>query len=298
MKTLAVIRTHRWDEDAQRLCAQLQPVFGDDLAVAFHNRPADVTPPIRVADLNNRWLQANGLRVLKDYGWRCGDYFHYRARDAFPDYDHYWLIEPDVFFTGPLADFFAATRNLPQDVLGVDIAPFKIAHRFGRGMPDIPLHRSIFALTRFSGRAIDHLFALRKAYSAEQVVQRNFANDELFCFSHAVAAPELSTESLHKVLPDWVNPATLATDPDVLLELFDGRTSPGVFHPVRGRASFLRAVATRLGHNTHFLFKMRQSLAFLTDAELQIIATDTAERILDDLVRERDAASGQTLVAE
>ncbi|MGL5010113.1 MAG: component of SufBCD complex, partial [Paracoccaceae bacterium] len=125
MKSLAVIRTHRWDEDAARLCAQLQPVFGDDLAVAFHNRPADVTPPIRVADIDDDWLLTHGLRPVRDWGWRCGDYFHYRARSAFPDYDYYWLIEPDVYFTGPLQRFFRAAAEQPQDILGVAIEPYK-----------------------------------------------------------------------------------------------------------------------------------------------------------------------------
>ena len=289
-RTLATIRTHRWDEDAARLCQQLQPVFSDDLAVIFHNRPTDVTPPIRVADINDDWLQAHGLRAVKDWGWRCGDYFHYRARAAFPEYDHYWMIEPDVFFAGPLERFFAEAAALPQDVLGVQLSPVKVLQRFGRGMPAMPLYRSIFALTRFSATALDWLFALRKDYSGQRVAQRFFANDEIFCFSHAMASPDLTCESLFAALPQWVDPKTLATDPDVLLELLEGRHRPGVFHPVRGRASFLQSVAARIAQNTHFVAEIRPSLACLSDADLDGIAADAAARCLEILRRERAVA--------
>jgi hypothetical protein len=298
MTTLAVIRTHRWDEDTARLCAQLQPVFGDDVAVVFHNRPADIVPPIRVADIDMGWLLDNGLRVINDWGWRCGDYFHYRARSAFPGYDHYWLIEPDVYFTGPHQRFFKAAEAFSQDVLGVAIEPYKLDHRFTRGMPDIPLFRSIFALTRFSGRAIDALFAKRRDYAQSAVVQRYYANDEIFCFSHAMADPTLTCESLSKLLPRWVDPRTLTTDPDMLLELLNGHTAPGVFHPVRGRASFARAVAARIAQNTHFLVKIGPSLGCLSDAELEAIAADAAARCLEVLRKSRLDGLQAAAVAE
>jgi len=297
-RTLAVIRTHRWDEDAERLYAQLQPVFGDDLVVVFHNRPLDLTLPIRVADIDMNWLLDAGLRVIKDWGWRCGDYFHYRARDAFPDYDHYWLIEPDVYFTGPYQRFFKATEALTQDVLGVELDLYKADHRFARGMPQMPLYRSIFALTRFSGRAIDRLFALRRDYAQSRVVQRYYANDEIFCFSHAVADPTLTCESLSKIMPRWIDPRTLTTDPDILVELLTGHSVPGVFHPVRGRASFARAVAARIAQNTHFLVKIKPSLGCLSDADLEAIAADAAARCLDVLRVARSEALQAALVAE
>lgn len=298
-RTLAVIRTHRWDEDAARLCAQLQPVFGDDLAVVFHNRPDGVVPPVPVADINDDWLLSHGLRVVKDWGWRCGDYFHYRARAAFPGYDRYWLIEPDVFFTGPLDDFFVAASSLPQDVLGVQLSRVKMLHRFGRGMPaDLPLFRSIFALTRFSGKAVDHLFALRRAYSQGKVAQRFFANDEIFCFSTAMADDSLSCESLSSALPQWIDPRSLATDPDILLELLQGHPRHGVFHPVRGRAGFMHAVAARIAQNTHFVAEIKPSLACLTDAELEVIAADAAVRCLDIMRKARSDALQAAQVAE
>jgi hypothetical protein len=43
MHPVVAIRTHQWGEAEERLRAQLQPVFGDDLCVVFHNRPQDIT---------------------------------------------------------------------------------------------------------------------------------------------------------------------------------------------------------------------------------------------------------------
>jgi hypothetical protein len=296
-RTLAVIRTHRWDDDAARLCAQLQPVFGDDLAVVFHNRPAGVTPPIRVADIDDAWLTANGLRGVKDWGWRCGDFFLYRARQAFPDYDRYWMVEPDVLFTGDAAAFFAAAAALPQDVLAVNLSLVKVLHRFGRGMPDMPLYRSIFALSRMSGRTVDSLFARRVSYSREKVAQRFFANDEVFCFSHIMADPGVTKDSLARVLPQWVDPRQVATDPDILLELLQDRAQPGVFHPVRSRPSFLRAVAGRVVQNCHFMAEIKPSLALLSDDELAAIAADAGAQTLAILHRSRTEARAAAEVA-
>ena len=92
------------------------------------------------------------------------------------------------------------------------------------------------------------------------------------------------------MLPQWVDPKTLATDPDVLLELLEGRRQPGVFHPVRGRASFLQSVAARIAQNTHFVAEIHPSLACLSDADLDGIAADAAARCLEILRRERAAA--------
>lgn len=286
-RTLAVIRTHRWDEDAARLCDQLRPVFGSNLVVAFQNRPAGISPPIPVIDIDDGWLRAHGLRVVVDWGWRCGDYFLYRAREAFPNHDRYWMIEPDVLFTGPVGDFFAEAAALPAAVLGASIARLDPRHRFAQGMPAITLYRSIFAMTRFSGPALDRLADRRRASAADRIAPRFFPNDEIFCFSHAMAMPDLPCTSLDAAMPGWVDPAQLATDPDILVDLLEGRTTPGIFHPVRCRRSFMRAVAARAAQNTHFIAKVRPSLQRLTDAEIEMIADDARAHCLHALMRGR-----------
>lgn len=294
MRDLAVIRTHRWDEDAQRLFAQLRPVFGDDVVTVFHNRPADLVLPLRAADIDDAWLAQASLRPVRDWGWRCGDYSLFRAREAFPDHDRYWVIEPDVFFTGPVGAFFAQAAALRQDVLGVDLEQVPAGHKFARAMPAMPLWRAIFALSRFSGRAIDRLRALRVAHADVRIAPRFFPNDEIFSFTHVMADPDLTCASLAQLLPGWIDPLAIATDPDVLVDLLQDRTSPGVFHPVRGHASFLRAVAGRIVQNCHFMAEIKPSLARLSETDLAAIARDAEAQALAIMRRMRDDALAQT----
>lgn len=291
MTTVAAIRTHRWGEDETRLAAQLLPVFGERLSVVFHNRPQGLTPPVPVVDMTDAWVTANGLRVTHDYGWRCGDYAYYALRQARPDASHYWLIEPDVMLTGPVADFFAVMEGQAADALGVRFGEMNPLHRFARTMPpEMPLQRAIFAITRFSGRALDRLLALRQAYSASRVMQRNFVNDEIFAFSHLAAQPDMVLAAMADLAPAWFADTTVETDPDMLLDMLVGRAEPGVFHPVRARASFREAVAKRAVGNTHFFAAMRPSLALLTDEDIAAIAADIGRRAAVFLADQRAAA--------
>lgn len=294
MTTFAAIRTHRWGEDEERLAALLLPVFGDRLCVVFHNRPADLMPPLPVVDMTDAWVRANGLRVTHDYGWRCGDYAFYALRQARPGADHYWLVEPDVMFTGPVADFFAGMEDVAADALGVRFAEVSPQHRFARTMPPgMPLMRAIFALTRFSGRALDRLWTLRRAYSATRVMPRNFANDEIFAFSHLGVQPDMVLAAVADLAPDWFADTTVETDPDMLIDVLHGRTAPGVFHPVRARASFREAVAKRAAGQAHFFAAMRPSLAHLTDEDIAAIAADIGRRAAASLTHQRASAQAE-----
>lgn len=277
--TIAVaIRTHRWDADAQRLHGLLAPVLGDALCTVFHNRPADVQPPCPVIDINDGWLRANGLRVQPDWGWRCGDYFLYALRKARPDADFYWLIEPDVHFTMSPSVFFDRMAALTQDFLGVQITPMDPKHRFSKGLPGMPLWRAIFALTRFSARAVDVLFPLRQAYGQGDVPARFFTNDETFCVSHLTAAKGMTLASMAEIAPDLFPKGGFDTDPDRLIDSFANHDAAGVFHPVRHRDSFIDAVAARVTANMGFLGAMQPSLDLLTDADVAAISSEIARR--------------------
>lgn len=298
MRTLVAIRTHRWDEDAGRLHARLAPVLGDDLVVVFHNRPRGTRPPLPVVDLNDRWVAANGLRLLADYGWRCGDYFFYALRAARPGYDAYWLIEPDVEFTSDPAPFFAALADDRTDALGYRPVSYPVTARFGAGVPGLAPMKAIFALTRLSGRAIDRLFALRQAYSAGPVGRKDFANDEVFVYSHVAADPELTYGDLEDRVPDWFAGVQFLTDPDLLVDWVQAHAPAGrVLHPVRGRASFCRALAARMTANTGYLPRMRETLALLGPDALDEIAIDAAQRLRVALQAQADLAAPTVTVA-
>jgi hypothetical protein len=295
MRVIAAIRTHRWDEDAVRIAAQLRPVFGDDLVTVFHNRPAGLETGTPIVDVNNKWLRRNGLRVLSDWGWRCGDYFAYALRRAYPDADRYWLIEPDVWFSRDPAGFFDQANVLDGDLLAGQVVPVPADHRFARGMPGVATYRGIFALTRFSGRALDRLFKARQDYASAPAGSRFYANDEVFCHSTVMADPELTLGSLADHLPDWLPEGSMRTDPDVLIDVLTNADVKGVFHPVRARATFKQAVAARVASPPGFLAAMQPSLVRLSARDIDEIAADVGRRTAIYL---RDAAGMNTTVAD
>jgi hypothetical protein len=287
MRSLAAIRTNRWGEEEERLLARLRPAFGDDIVVVFHDRAGLIQPPVQVIDINDAWVARNGLFHVPDWGWRCGDYFYYALRQARPDYDSYWLIEPDVHFTSDPTPFFAAFETDRADALGYQLWPFKADIRFTRGLPEMEHHRAIFALTRFSGRALDRLFALRRAMAGEVPSQRDYPNDEIFAFSHVAADADLTSGTLEARCADWFEGVQFATDPDLLHDLLAETATAGrMFHPVRSREGFVRALGQRMAGNSGIALRMRWAVRALSDAEVHAVgdaAAGAVRKALNDL---------------
>lgn len=286
MTDCIAIRTYTWGPDEERLVAALTPVFGDRVRVAFHNRKAGVTPSVPVADFNDDWVRDNGLRVLADYGWRCGDYALYALRQAFPEFDHYWLIEPDVVIHGDVAEFFAEAAKLRADGIGVDFAQqAPKENRFVKGLPAkmVP-YRATFALTRFSGRALDYLFEARKTYCKTAPGAHRFTNDETFCFSHLMAHRDFTAGGLKDHMPAWFDQGLFDTDPDLLDRSVETRLGSRnqVCHPVRPIDSFIDAVSKRVaGNASGFLKNMTPSFAEMSAEELTQLGTAVQQRITE-----------------
>ena len=167
-------------------------------------------------------------------------------------------------------------------------------HRFARGLPGRSLKKSIFALTRFSGRAADRLFALRQDYGTRDIAPRFYTNDELFCFSNAFADKDLTIGNLTDLVPDWLADGQMAGDPDILIDTLQDHATRGIFHPVRGRDRFCRAVAQRITARMAYLDAMQASLALLSGEDRRRISTDVGKRCLDAL----NAAAGNKGVQE
>lgn len=289
MKSLAAIRTHKWGAAEQRLFQTLHPVFGDDLAVAFHNRPADLAPPVKVADFNDAWVDGKSLFRPADYGWRCGDYALYALRERFPGYDHYWLIEPDVHFTSVPHSFFDAFQGVTTDLLGSRVETYREQGRFSASLGDLPPVRATFALTRMSGRAIDHLLLQRQALSKQGIGPRFWPNDELFCYSLLSADPGFAVGSFEDTAPGWFEGTTIAPSPDHLLDAVQEWVPPGrVLHPVHDQAGFSHAIIRRLSDGAEFLSRHRQSLAHMNEDEFDKIAFRVGQEIRAKLQANRD----------
>ena len=273
-KSVIGIRTNKWTQEERGLHARLTAVFGDNVYVVFHNRAADLDVGPNVVDINDDWVVQNELRAVGDWGWRCGDYAYYALRQAAPDAEYYWLIEPDVFFTSEPHSFFDQCSESSADVMGLDIAPFPRSIRFTRGLRGFEHYRAIFALTRLSGAAVDYLFAERQAYSKSAAPERAFTNDEIFVFSHAAREESLSQANLRDLAPSWFDGTQFRTNPDLLDQnLMRSETAAGkVWHPVRNMEHFKAAIVQRLCTSSGFLNRMTGSIQTLQPEDIDDIA--------------------------
>lgn len=289
MSSIVGIRTYRWGDEEQRLYDTLHPVLGDNLVAIVQNPATGLDLPLDMIALTDDWLDEQGLRQVSNWGWRCGDYAYYALRAGRPGYDFYWMIEPDVFFSSSPAPFFAAFEDIGTDVLGLEVREFGRDHRFARGMPDMDLYVAIFALTRISARALDRLFDLRVASAGDDVLKRDYPNDETFVFSNAVADPEFSVGELREIAPEWFAESTFATDPDILVDsLVAGNVPAGrLYHPVRSREGFRGALAARLTTRLKFLEYMAPSLAELDDEDIDTVIMQTGAVLRRHIKRAR-----------
>jgi hypothetical protein len=186
---LIIIRTHRADDaslaayDLFAKIADCETVF----CVDERSGPVDMGGRAKVA-FDDVTLAAMGLYAHPMSGYRCGDYCYYIARQAQPGHDFYWLIEPDVRINA--ADpgrFLAQFDACPADLLAAQYGPRTAIWGWSRTI--LPLgvapQGCLYPITRLSGRAIDHLLAMRRRHSADPAVaERNaWPNDEAFTAS-------------------------------------------------------------------------------------------------------------------
>ena len=279
------IRTNKWTVNEQRVFDALSEYWGDDIKVVFHNRPEDCVPPCGVVDINNTVIEKMQLRVIHDWGWRCGDYAYYALRQAHPDYDYYWLIEPDVFLSGDAHAFFSLFEAEGADVIGLDVAEFDPKHRFATHVGNAKPMRAIFALTRFSGAAIDFAYKRRVNYASKSVPPYNYANDELFMFSHTLSRNEFKLGQFRDIAPTWFADVQFDTNPDLIDALVDqdlnGQNK--ILHPVVDRVTFARALAKRMVGRTGVLGQNKTELRALSSSELDLLADYARDELRNHL---------------
>ena len=189
-RTAVLIRTHFVDDALLAFAGRLAAegvfevyVVADETrgALDFGAIPTLSLTPEVIADLG---LYAGAPNLL----WRCGDYGFYAARRALPQYDGFWMIEPDVRlmddrpsdildrFPGPEEiDFLAGRLRLAEGDWDWDVT---------MDAAEGPVWRCLFAVTRLSARAIDHLHEQRRRASATHLAEGRapslWPNDEAF----------------------------------------------------------------------------------------------------------------------
>ena len=284
-RSIIGIRTNKWTVNEQRVFDALSDYWGDDIKVVFHNRPEDCEPPCGVVDINDAVIEKMQLRVIHDWGRRCGDYAYYALRQAHPDYDYYWLIEPDVFLSGDARAFFSLFEAESADVIGLDVAEFDPNHRFATHVGNAKPMRAIFALTRFSGAAIDFAYKRRANYASKSVQPYNYANDELFMFSHTLSRDEFKLGQFRDIAPTWFLDVQFDTNPDLIDALVeqDLKGQNKILHPVVDRMTFARALAKRMVGRTGVLGQNKTELRALSSSELDQLADYARDELRNHL---------------
>ena len=284
-KSIIGIRTNKWTVNEQRVFDAISSYWGDNIKVVFHNRPEDCVPPCGVVDINDAQIEAMQLRVIHDWGWRCGDYAYYALRQAHPYYDYYWLIEPDVFLSGDPNAFFSLFETQDADVVGLDVGKFDPNHRIASHVGNAAPMRAIFALTRFSGPAIDFAYKRRVNYATKPVPLYNFANDELFMFSHILSQPSFKLGQFREIAPEWFADVQFDTNPDLVDELVEQeiKGQNKILHPVVDRVTFANSLAKRMVGRTGVLAQNKNELRALSSSELDQLADRARDELRNHL---------------
>ncbi len=276
------------------MAAHLTLVFGEAVHAIYHDRPQGVELSVPVIDLTTDWALSQGLRCVGDWGWRCGDYAHYAQRQAFPDFDHYWLIESDVRLFGDVADLFARLDGVTADALafGIGLNPRTDA-RFVKGwraFSDMPAYQGLFPMTRFSARALDHLLPARVAYGQCGVSDWRYTNDEVFSLSVLAGEGTMQLVPLEQVVPDWFDLSLFRTDPDFLeqevVDLVGDRNQ--ICHSVRSIESYQKSLAARMAGNVEqFARNTGPALRYMSEEDVDHLAAMATTHIRKTLMQAR-----------
>ncbi len=108
------LRTNFYDVFTENFVHDLIQSSGRDVVIIADERRGAFLTPKHIRKIS---LDTEALNVLSppDAGWRCGDYTLYMAASQLPNYDYYWIIEPDVrIHTGNLRSFFDGVGTTAQ----------------------------------------------------------------------------------------------------------------------------------------------------------------------------------------
>ena len=274
---LIIVRTYRADEASlaayDRFCKipGIEPIF----CVDERNGPADMGGRNKSA-FTAATLAEMGLYAHRACGWRCGDYCYYVARQARPDCDFYWLIEPDVrIHTADLGGFFKQFAASGADLLAAQYGARDGTWGWSRTIAPLGLQPfgCLYPITRLSGRAIDRLYEVRRAHSADPAIAERDAwpNDEAFTAS-VLTAGGFDCSDLNNGDITCYTGRTLAVTAVVDYAQVEAQPADGlIYHPVRDFDSWLASADKRITEKINTLDlsasrAIRADASFLTGA--------------------------------
>lgn len=197
------IRSHRIGPAETRLRKLLLEFFDpEDIYFVIDKRFGIAQATDKSVNVINFDAPQLGLRGCVDWGWRCGDFFHYalcRSVNA----SFYYLIEPDVWFSKKTGGaLFSSTNVLDSDLLAYNISPARENWYWSRSMQDktATVFKCAFPLTRLSRNAIDFLHIERaqmeKSFARPSSI---YPNDESFVASTLCNLKEFKFTQLEKI---------------------------------------------------------------------------------------------------
>ena len=170
-RTALLIRTHYADDQLRGFVEQLRADGAFDVFILADERRG----PVALGDAAKIVLTPELPAELGLYEgtpnllWRCGDYALYAARRALPDYEAFWMIEPDVRLCSTRPSDILSRFPPPDqvDFLAAHLRPAEPDWNWARTMSadDGPVWRCLFALVRVSARALDVMLEERRRSS-------------------------------------------------------------------------------------------------------------------------------------
>jgi hypothetical protein len=187
--TLIVIRSHKIDPPLSNFAERLT-AMPFDVCFALDERAGELdTRGFPKVSLNLAGFTDLGLQASNDFFWRCGDYALYLAREKFPDFSRYWMVEPDAFFNfHNLEEFFSRYEDKDDDLLGLWLRKTNEPWVWRKSMAELytEVYGCFFPCVRFSASALDFLLKRRKTERFHHDGWYSFPNDEVFCATELI----------------------------------------------------------------------------------------------------------------
>jgi len=251
-RTLIIVRTHRADEPSIAAYERFQEVRGAEVVFCVDERAGEVDMGLRPKiGWNLPLLRELGLFAHPDAGWQCGDYCYHVTRHARPEFDYYWLIEPDVrIHTSDLNSFFVQFDASDADLLAPRFGPRNGVWWWTRTISKGGLspHGCLFPITRLSGQAIDHVFEVRKTLSLDPAIasRESWPNDESITAS-ALASAKFVCSDLNSGRIICHTQQSLGAGAIVDYDVVSASPPDGlIYHPVRDFGPWLERAEARI----------------------------------------------------
>ncbi len=258
VKTLFLVRCGQTSPVARALAAALSQAGQAPVFVCDTRRGAVDTFGHPSINLDAGVLDDLGLHARpENWGWFCGDFCYYAAARGYPDFDHFCLIESDVFMTPATAMEVTTLLNFRTEAaLAVGLGDKPDPPKFSRGLADLRLPETlgcIFPFTRVHRATIAAMLSLRQRSLA---LNGTPINDEAV-LAGAVWQHNLPHARLEDIAPNLFSPACFETNPPHLFEGIAPQAASGVFHPVVTQEIVLARISSgERGYNRHRLRKV------------------------------------------